>query len=102
MNMLPCTKCPNPKCGLVNQCTETKCECGMDLSRCSVIMTDISKLTHMELGKISRDKAVYGQICPCCGNVVYTVSPRLRKTLCPGCGSERIAAFRPIHYLDIP
>ena len=100
MAMIPCTRCPD--CGLVNPFTETQCECGADLRRCKVVLTDVSKLTEMEYGPFRGDLTAYVQRCSKCGGLAYTVSPRQRKLQCPHCGSDAIGAFRPIYYLDLP
>ena len=100
MAVIPCTRCLS--CGLWNQSTLKQCRCGADLRQCRPVMTDVSKLTIEEYGNIQDTLRIYGQICPKCQAVAFTEHPRLRNLVCPHCGSDAIAAFRPIHYLDIP
>ena len=100
MKIIPCTRCPD--CGLVNPFTVTQCRCGADLRRCKVVLTDVSGLSQKEYGLIDEDLVAYVQRCSKCGGVAYTVSPRQRNRRCPHCGSEAIAAFRPIYFLDLP
>jgi len=100
MAIIPCTQCPD--CGLWNQCTVQQCECGADLRNRKVVMTDVANLSALEYGDIQKNPAIYGQICPKCGKVAFTSSPRKRKMNCPSCGADAISNFRPVYYLDLP
>lgn len=100
MAVLPCTQCP--KCGLWNQFTVKKCECGANLSGCRLKMIDVNKLSVMEYGDIQENLAYYGQICPKCGAISFTADTRKRHRVCGSCKDGAIAAVHPVYYLDLP
>lgn len=100
MPVIPCTQCPD--CGLWNQFSVTQCECGADLRKCKVIPTEITRLSPLEYGVIDQNAAAYVQRCGKCRGIAYTTSPKRRHSTCPHCGSDVIARFRPIYYLDLP
>lgn len=97
MRKVACTVCPN--CGLYNDISVRKCECGRDLQHVPQVLTD-EKIPLEKFGEISSHRAFYIQKCPACGTVNLTADYEKRVTECFNCHKKRISAIEPTLYVE--
>lgn len=98
MNKVLCKRCP--KCGLFNDFTIEKCECGKELNNIGAKFVNINELSPEQYGKIDVSLRVYVQKCSACGALNYTDDPSNPVRVCYNCHKTRIAAIVPVEYRD--
>lgn len=98
MNRIPCKKCP--QCGLYNDFTVEKCECGKKLGSIEAQFVDTDELSPEEYGEINTFLNVYVQKCSACGALNYTEDPSNPVKVCYNCHKTRIAAIAPVKCVE--
>ena len=98
MNRIPCKKCP--QCGLFNDFTVEKCECGKKLNNVESQFIDTELISPELYGDIDTTLKVYVQKCSACGAVNYTNNPASPVKICYNCHKTRIATIVPMEYVD--
>jgi len=98
MNRIPCKKCP--QCGLFNDFTIEKCECGNKLNSVGAQFIDADELSPEQYGEIDTSVKIYVQKCSACGAVNYTNNPGKPVRVCYNCHKTRIAAITPVEHIE--
>lgn len=98
MSRIPCKKCP--QCGIYNDFTIEKCECGKDLSNIEAKFIDTADIAPEEYGEIDTSRKVYVQKCSACGALNYTDALSNPLKRCYKCHKTRIAEIIPVEYRD--
>jgi len=98
MKKVLCKKCS--QCGLFNDFTIEKCECGQKSNNIAAQFIDTDELSPEQYGEINTSLKAYVQKCSACGALNYTDNPTNPVRVCYNCNKTRIATISPVEFIE--